>query len=95
MDQKVNQQDVRPLIEGVKQEISNKLSGVKQEISNKSSIPSSSNKSSFDNPAQPPQKQREQNCIFQICYNGEARQFALAGQLLRKDQEFDPIPPLM
>ena len=37
----------------------------------------------------------QHNCIFNICYNGEPRQFALAGQLLREDEEFDPVPPLI
>ena len=37
----------------------------------------------------------QHNCIFNICYNGEPRQFALAGQLLREDEEFDPLPPLV
>ena len=37
----------------------------------------------------------QHNCIFNICYNGEPRQFALAGQLLKEDEEFDPLPPLV
>jgi hypothetical protein len=37
---------------------------------------------------------KEQNCIFNICYNGEARQFALGGQLLAAGEEFDDLPPL-
>jgi hypothetical protein len=34
------------------------------------------------------------NCIFNICYNGEARQFALGGQLLAAGEEFENLPPL-
>jgi hypothetical protein len=33
-----------------------------------------------------------QNCIIEICYNGEPRQFALSGQLLQSDENFESIP---
>jgi hypothetical protein len=35
------------------------------------------------------------NIILQVCYNGEPRQLAVYGQLLRTEEEFDPIPPII
>ena len=44
----------------------------------------------------PPQISRDQqyNCIFNVIYNGEPRQFALSGQLLERREEFSSLPPL-
>lgn len=59
----------------------------------KSPASSSQSSSAIDRGGQNSSPQH--NCIFNICYNGEPRQFALAGQILREDEEFDPLPPLI
>jgi hypothetical protein len=66
---------------------------LKSKSETKSPASSSQSSSALDRGGQASSPQY--NCIFNICYNGEPRQFALAGQLLREDEEFDPVPPLI
>lgn len=35
-----------------------------------------------------------QNCVIEICYNGEPRQFAISGQLLQSDEIFQELPEM-
>lgn len=56
----------------------------------KSNLPSFEQSIPRDHLPQGPQN----NCVVYICYNGEARQFALSGELIAKDKELDELPPL-
>lgn len=77
------------------QQSDNSLRGIQAQVSGqRRQAPSFSQTNSPNLPLQQFQS-NQQNCIFTICYNGEPRQFALAGQLLREDEEFDPLPPLV
>lgn len=41
-----------------------------------------------------PRESPQLNYVIQTCYNGEPRQLAISGQLIKKGKELNPIPPL-